>query len=290
MAFGFAFIFSILVSMLGVILPAAADDPVFLVTAVPNQDEMRNVRRFSRFAQYLEEKLGVPVRYAPTRSYSDTVKAFIDNDVQLAWFGGLAGLQARSGVPGSEAIALGAEDTAFKSYFIANLSSGLEPSKEFPRGLTGKSAIFGPRTSTSGRLMPEYFIRQALGKSPDQIFSRVDFSENHSNTLELVQSGAFQVGVLDYSVYETEKKAGNVDENKVRVIWETPPYTDYHFSIRGDVDAIYGAGFKEKVRRTILGIKDKEILAQFDRSSFVAAKNDDFSKIEEIAYTLELLN
>jgi phosphonate transport system substrate-binding protein len=87
--------------------------------------------------------------------------------------------------------------------------------------------------------------------------------------------------VLDYSVYETEKKAGNVDENKVRVIWETPPYTDYHFSIRGDVDAIFGAGFKEKVRR---------ILAQFDRSSFIAAKNDDFNKIEEIAYTLELLN
>jgi phosphonate transport system substrate-binding protein len=285
-----ASLFLMLLSMLSFPCRAADDKPYFLVTAIPHQDEMRNIQRFSRFAEYLEKKLGVPVRYAPTRSYADAVAAFIRNDVQLGWFGGLTGIQARSAVPDSEAIALGLEDTQFKSYFIANVSSGLQPSKEFPNWLDGKTAAFGPRTSTSGRLMPEYFIRQARGKSSDAIFSSVRFSENHSNTLELVQSGAAQFGALDYSVYETEKKAGNVDENKVRVIWETPPYTDYHFTIRGDVDAIFGAGFKERVKQAIVALDDKECLAQFSRSIFRPAKNEDFMRIEEIAYQLELLN
>ncbi len=269
---------------------AADDAPYFLVTAIPHQDEMRNIRRFGRFAEYLEKKLGVPVRYAPTKSYADAVNAFVRNDVQLAWFGGLTGLQARGTLPGSEAIALGIEDKNFASYFIAAASSGLQPSNEFPKGLEGKSIAFGPRTSTSGRLMPEYFIRQALGKGSDQVFSKVSFSDNHSKTLERVQSGEAQLGVLDYSVYEAEKKAGNVDESKVRVIWKTPPYTDYHFTIRGDVDKVFGAGFKNRVQQAIVDLDDKDILAQFARTKFVPSSNEDYNQIEEIAYQLELLN
>ena len=106
---------------------ASAASPTFIFTAIPDQDETRLVERFSRFAQYLEGRLGTRVKYVPVKTYPAAVTAFTNNDVQLAWFGGFTGFQARRAVPGAEAIAQGAEDVNFKSYFIANVETGLKP-------------------------------------------------------------------------------------------------------------------------------------------------------------------
>ena len=277
------------VAMLVSTCASAQAPPTFVFTAIPDQDETRLVERFSRFAKYLETKLGVPVKYVPVKTYPAAVTAFINNDVQLAWFGGFTGFQARRAVPGSEAIAQGAEDVNFKSYFIANSETGLKSSKEFPAGIAGKTLLFGSRSSTSGRVMPEYFIRKHFaGKTPDEIFSRVGFSGDHSRTLQLVQSGAYQIGALDYTVYEVEKKAGRVDESRVSVIWESPTFPDYQFTIRGDVEKQFGAGFKEKVRQAILSLDDPEILGYFARSKFIAASNAEYAPIEEVAAATKL--
>src|SRR5713226_8075467 len=261
----------------------AHDRTAFGSTAIPDQDETRLVERFTRVAEYLQSKLGVPVKYLPVKSYPAAVTAFTNGQVQVAWFGGFTGVQARRQVAGSEAIAQGAEDVAFKSFFIANTKTGLKPTKEFPKEIAGKSFTFGSRASTSGRLMPEYFIRNAFGRGPDEVFARVGFSGDHSRTIQLVQSGAFEVGVLDYSVWELDKKAGKVDPAQVIVIWETPTFPDYQWTVRGDVDRAYGAGFKGKLTAALLAIDDKAILTPFARSKFIPAKNSDYAPIEEVA-------
>jgi phosphonate transport system substrate-binding protein len=266
------------------------DKPVFVFTAIPDQDETRLVERFTRVAEYLQSKLGVPVKYLAVKSYPAAVTAFTNGQVQLAWFGGFTGVQARRQVPGSEAIAQGAEDVAFKSFIIANTKTGLTPSKEFPKEIAGKSFTFGSRASTSGRLMPEYFIRNAFGRGPDEVFTRVGFSGDHSRTIQLVQSGAFEVGVLDFTVWELDKRAGKIDPAQVIVIWETPTFPDYQWTVRGDVDKVYGAGFKEKLRAALLAINDKAILDQFARSKFIPAKNSDYDPIEEVGKVTNLLN
>ena len=268
----------------------AQDKPVFVFTAIPDSDETRLVERFTRVGDYLKSKLGIQVRYLPVKSYPAAVTAFTNNQVQLAWFGGFTGVQARRQVPGSEAIAQGAEDVAFKTFLIANAKTGLKPTKEFPKEIAGKSFTFGSRASTSGRLMPEYFIRQQFGRSPEEIFSRVGFSGDHSRTIQVVQSGAYEIGVLDFTVWDLEKKAGKVDESQVQVIWETPTYPDYNWTVRGDVDKVYGAGFTDKLKAALLAIQDKGILDQFARSKFIPAKNSDYVAIEEVGKVTNLLN
>jgi phosphonate transport system substrate-binding protein len=270
---------------------AAQNKPPFVFTAIPDQDETRLVERFTKVADYLQAKLGLGVKYLPVKSYPAAVTAFTNNQVQLAWFGGFTGVQARREVPGSEAIAQGLEDTAFKSFFIANNKTGLVSRPEFPMDIAGKTFTFGARASTSGRLMPEYFIRrQFAGKAPEEIFSRVGFSGDHSRTIQLVQSGAFEIGVLDFTVWELENKAGKVDGTQVRVIWESPTFPDYQWTVRGDVDKTYGAGFKEKLRAAILAIDDPAILSQFARSKFIPASNADYAPIEEVGKATNLLN
>jgi phosphonate transport system substrate-binding protein len=266
------------------------DKPAFVFTAIPDQDETRLVERFTRVADYLQGKLGVTVRYLPVKSYPAAVTAFTNGQVQLAWFGGFTGVQARRQVAGSEAIAQGAEDVAFKSFFIANAKTGLAPSKEFPKAIAGKSFTFGSRASTSGRLMPEYFVRSAFGRSPEEVFSRVGFSGDHSRTIQLVQSGAYEVGVLDYSVWELDRKAGKIDPAQVVVIWETPTFPDYQWTVRGDVEKVYGAGFKQKLTAALLAIDEPAILQQFGRSKFIPAKNSDYGPIEEVGKVTNLLN
>jgi len=269
---------------------AHAQPATLVFTAIPDEDETRLVERFTQYAKYFEGKLGVAVKYLPVKSYAAAVTAFTNNQVQFAWFGGLTGVQARLAVPGSRALAQGAEDLEFKSYVIAHASTGLQPSKEFPLGIEGKTFTFGPRASTSGRLFPEYFIRQAFGRAPDKIFSRVGYSGDHSRTIGLVQSGAYQVGVLNHLVWEQELKSGKVDPKAVSVIWETPTYPDYHWVARGDLDKAFGNGFTERLQATILGIDEPKLLAIFDRTKFVPAKNDDYKVIEEVGKLTGLIN
>jgi phosphonate transport system substrate-binding protein len=270
---------------------AQASPPTFVFTAIPDQDETRLVERFTRVAEYLQKNLGVPVRYIPVKSYPAAVTAFTNDQVQLGWFGGFTGVQARRAVPGSEAIAQGVEDVAFRSYIITNAGTGLKPTGKFPHAIEGRTFTFGARASTSGRLMPEFYLRQAFGgRTPEQVFSRVGFSGDHSRTAQLVQSGAFEVGVLDYTVFEAEVRAGRIDRNQVVVLWETPTYPDYNWTIRGDVDRTFGAGFGDKVRQALLDLDDPAILAQFARTRFIPAKSADYAPVEEVAKATDLLN
>lgn len=261
----------------------------FTFTAIPDEDESQLRTRFEKVAQYLEQQLGVDVKYVPVKSYSAAVTAFRNNQVQLAWFGGFSGVQARRLVPDSQAIAQGYEDQFFISYFIAHHSTELEASENFP-DIADHTFTFGSKGSTSGRLMPQFFIEQNLKKAPEEVFKRVGFSGDHSRTIAQVQSGVYQVGAVNYKVWDSELKAGKIDTDKVKIIWKTPAYPDYQWTIRSDVESNYGEGFTQKVQAALLNMKDPDLLNSFPRSSFIEASNDDYQPIEDVAKQIGLLD
>ncbi|MDC8802946.1 putative selenate ABC transporter substrate-binding protein [Halomonas pacifica] len=271
--------------------PLAAAEPL-VFTAIPDEDETRLQERFGAVADYLAEELEVDVRFIPVTSYAASVTAFRNNQVQLAWFGGFTGVQARQLVPGARAIAQGVEDPQYKSYVIANRDTGLEPMEQAtaPEALRGLTFSFGSQSSTSGRLMPEYFLREHLGEAPEALFERVGFSGNHSRTISLVQSGAYQAGVVSYKAWENEVESGSVDPERVQVIWQTPPYPDYQWTVRGDLDERFGAGFTERLQQALIAMEAPELLASFPRSGFIPADNDDYAMIERVATELGLLD
>ncbi len=258
----------------------------FVFSAIPDQDEANLQERFDKVARYLENQLDIKVRYIPVKSYSAAVTAFRNNQVQLAWFGGLSGVQARRLVPGSQAIAQGTEDPFFTSYIIAHSSSGLAPREDFPAAIAGKTFTFGSKGSTSGRLMPEYYIRENLGDTPDNLFSKVGYSGDHSRTIALVQSGAYQVGAVNYKVWDKQLAAGKIDRDKVKVIWRTPSYPDYQWTVRGDVNDSWGPDFQARLTQALLQMDDPDLLASFPRSGFIAADNQLYQPIVDTAITV----
>lgn len=258
-------------------------------TAIPDQDETRLQQRFNKVADYLSKTLNVDVKYIPVKSYAAAITAFRNNQVQLAWFGALSGIQARKRVVNSEAIAQGFEDQFFKTYFIAHKSTGLKPSTNFPQAMKGKSFTFGSKGSTSGRLMPEYYVRQNLA-APKDAFTKVGFSGDHSRTIALVMAGSYEVGAVNYKVWDKMLKENRIDKNLVSVIWETPTYPDYQWSVRGDMDTVFGKGMKQKVQDALLNMKDPDLLSSFPRSSFIAAKNSDYKKVKETAQAIGIMD
>jgi phosphonate transport system substrate-binding protein len=222
--------------------------PVLKVSGIPDQDATRLARRFQMFADYLSEELDVEVEYVPSANYSAVVTAFTQGDLQLAFFGGLTGVQARLQNPGAQAIAQREQDARFHSKFIVQSDlpiNSLEDLKAHAKDLT---LTFGSESSTSVHLIPRHFLTEA-GINPDTDFkSPPNFSGSHDLTWQLVESGSFNVGVLNEDVWEQAVQEGKVDTSKVRVFYTTPEYYDYHWMARPDLDQVYGEGFTERIQ------------------------------------------
>lgn len=270
--------------------PAA---PVLRVGAIPDQNPEKLNRLYGALSSELGEQLKVKVRYVPVSNYAAAVSAFRAGSLDLVWFGGLTGVQARLQTPGARVLAQRDIDARFTSVFIANGSSGLRPlsSQDQLIQLKGKRFTFGSESSTSGRLMPQYFMQQ-VGVLPSQFAGgRPGFSGSHDATIALVQSGAYQVGALNEQVWKSNVKNGRIDPAKVRVIWRTPSYVDYHWVARPGLDQRFGAGFTQRIQTTLIGLEPDTsrrelVLSLFGAKRFIPANANDYAAIEKVGRQL----
>lgn len=280
---------SILLTACSTSTPSEESKPeAFVIGAIPDQDPEKLQRLYPKLANYLEAQLGVPVEYKPVTDYSAAVIAFKVGDLDMVWFGGLTGVQARLQVEGAQAIVQRDIDEQFHSVFIANLGSGITPMNDNSslEELEGHTFTFGSESSTSGRLMPQYYLEQA-GISLDDFLGEPGFSGSHDKTIKLVESGTYQAGVLNEQVWLSRVEAGEVDLGKVQVIWRTPSYYDYHWVIRPDVIDRYGDDFIEKVENAFLNLdsdipEHQEILDLFGAGAFIRTENANYREIEAI--------
>lgn len=273
---------------------AAAAGPLS-ISAIPDQDPEKLNRLYPALAERLAAATGLEVTYVPVTEYPAVVRAFEIGDVQLAWMGGLTGVQARSRVEGAQAVAQRDIDAAFTSVFIATKASGIAPFTDVAglAGLAGHSFTFGSETSTSGRLMPQYFMEEA-GLDQADLSGQPGFSGSHDATIEAVASGSFEAGAVNAQVWKTTLEAGEVDTSGVVELFTTPGYADYHWLARPDIDETFGVGTSQKLVDAMLALDaanpdDAEILDLFGATSFVPTENANYDKIAEVAKGLGLL-
>jgi len=268
---------------------AQASKAVLRISAIPDQNPEKLNRLYGQVAQLLSKQLGVPVQYVPVIDYTAAVSAFRTGNLDLVWFGGLTGVQARLQKPGAQVIAQRDIDASFHSVFIANKASGLKPitSQKGLSELKGKRFTFGSESSTSGRLMPQFFLQQAGVKPSDFAGGAPGFSGSHDATIALVQSGAYQAGAVNEQVWKANLRSGKANRNKVLAIWRTPGYPDYHWIGQPNLDERFGKGFTAKLRGAIISWRpsnpeQKAILQLFGAQQFTAAKASDYAPIERV--------
>ena len=265
------------------------------IGAIPDQDPEVLARNFGLVADYLSEALDVEVEYVPVADYAASVTLFRTGDLDLVWFGGLTGVQARIQTPGAEVVAQRDIDAEFRSVFVAHTDTGIEPIEQVD-GLdvfAGRRFTFGSESSTSGRLMPQYFLDQA-GVGPDDFAGEPGFSGSHDRTIELVASGSFQAGVVNEQVWDDRVADGSVDPDTVVEVFRTPIYHDYHWLLHPDAAERYRDGFADEVRDAFTGLSSDqpdqaEILELFGAGTFVPSEPANYAEIEEIGRELGLV-
>ena len=270
-----------------------SNQQVLKIGAIPDQNPERLNRLYGALSDELGASLNVEVQYVPVSNYAAAVSAFRSGSLDLVWFGGLTGVQARLQTPGATVLAQRDIDAEFTSVFIANGASGLRPitSADQLVQLKGRRLAFGSESSTSGRLMPQYFLGENGVTMAELAGGGPGFSGSHDATIAVVQSGAYEVGALNSQVWQSNVDEGRVDPAKAAVIWRTPPYVDYHWVARPDLDSRFGDGFTGRVQNALLSLtptteRGALVLELFGAKRFIPAQNEDYSKIEAVGRQL----
>jgi len=256
---------------------AHAQAGVLRVSAIPDEAPSELQRKFKPLGEYLKAKTGLDVQFTPVTDYAAVVEGLAAKKIDLAWLGGFTFVQARLRTEGQAVpIVQRAEDEKFTSRFIVPLDSPIKSIAD----LKGHTFVFGAPSSTSGSLMPRYFLQQQ-GLVPERDFRTVAFSGAHDATVAFVASGRAEAGVLNASVMDKLVEAKNPNAGKVRVLATTPPFFDYNWTVRPGMDP----ALQKKLTDAFLALDparaaDKEILDLQRASKFIPTKSSNYDGIE----------
>lgn len=260
----------------------AAD--VLRVSAIPDEAPTELIRKFEPLGQYLEKELGMPVKFTPVSDYAAVVESLASDRIDLAWLGGFTFVQTRLKTGDAIPLVQREQDEKFTSKFIT-----ADPEVETLQDLEGKTFAFGSVSSTSGSLMPRYFMIRD-GIDPEQFFKRIAYSGAHDATAAWVQAGKADGGVLNASVWDKLVETGKVDPKRVRVFYTTPGYYDYNWTVRSDMNP----ALKKKIREAFLALdastpEGRQILELQRASKFIPTRVSNYDAIEAAARNAGLL-
>lgn len=264
-------------------LSAVAAEPL-RVSAIPDEAPTELQRKFAPLGDYLAEKTGREVVFVPVNDYAAVVEALAADRIDMAWLGGFTFVQARLKTGNAVPLVQREQDAEFTSKFITS-----DPAVKSLQDLKGKTFAFGSASSTSGHLMPRYFM-QKQGIKPENHFKTVAYSGAHDATVAWVASGKVDGGVLNASVWDKLVEGGKVDATKVKLIGTTPAYYDYNWTVRATLDA----KLQKKIAAAFLKLdakkpQDKEILELQRATRFIPTKAANYQGIETAAREAGLL-
>lgn len=258
-------------------LPAQAQTGTLRVSAIPDEAPTELQRKFAPLGEYLKQQTGMNVQFTPVTDYAAVVEGLATNKIDLAWLGGFTYVQAKIRTNGgAKPIVQRAEDEVFTSKFIVPADSTAKTLAD----LKGKTFAFGAPSSTSGSLMPRFFLLKD-GINPEKDFKTVAYSGAHDATVAFVAAGRAEAGVLNASVWDKLVEAKNPNAAKVRVLATTPTYYDYNWTVRPGLDP----ALTKKLTDAFLQLdptkpEQKDIMQLQRASKFVPTQSSNYDGIE----------
>lgn len=251
---------------------------------LPDENRDKLIERYTPLFKYLSSEIGIPYELIIPNTYDELLELFYAKKIDLAYFGGFTFIKAyvfANAVP----LVMRDVDTRFTSYFLVKTDNPARYIFDFKN----KTFSFGSKLSTSGHLMPRYFLKE-MGIVPEVFFSEVRYSGKHDLTAYWVRDGVVELGVANHAIVNKMYKDGRLSEREVRILWETPPYPDYVWAMR----RLNNKKFLIKLRDAFLNLsktnKDQaKILEGVDAGSFLPAGVNDFSRLKNIIDMLQLL-
>ena len=266
----------------------APENPVFpeviRVAVLPDQAPENLISRHRPLLDYLERKTAIRFELAIPTDYEDFLRAFEAGEVDLGWFGGLTFVRAAqhgNAVP----VVFRDIDLQFTSCYLSRTSSARASISAFE----GAAFSFGPELSTSGHLMPRYFLARS-GIVPEDFFSSVRYSIGHDQTAAWVADGTVELGVANCVIVQSLLNGNQLNGEELVVLDTTPPYSDYVWAVQPSM--------KDSTRLVILDAflaldatvpTHREVLQRQGANAYLPADREDFATIQTAAEQAGLL-
>ncbi|NIS37658.1 phosphate/phosphite/phosphonate ABC transporter substrate-binding protein [Candidatus Saccharibacteria bacterium] len=241
------------------------------VGVLPDQHKDKLIKKYQPLFDFLSKETGIPVEFIPSDNYADLLSQIRNGRLDLFFLGGVTFVQAYV-EKAVQPLVMRNIDTRFTSYFLVRADHPAKDLKETRTQVLG----FGSKFSTSGHYMPRYYLEQ---KSivPEYFFKEIRYSGKHDLTALWVQNGKVDVGVANSNIVDAMLKSGELDKNKIRVLWETPPYSDYVWAVNNQmpqalqtkvINAFLDLSLDQPDHRTILEFLGAEYFLPANASEF----------------------
>ncbi len=256
---------------------SAASKSKLRVSMIPTTDPGKIVRQSQPLIDYLARETGAEIEFTVPTSYAAVVEAITSNKVDIAYLGGFTYVQASSRANVTPLVQR-LRDKNFHSLFITQPDSKIKTLSD----LKGHSFAFGDVNSTSGHLMPSYYMREA--KVDPSVLEKAVFTGGHDATALAVANRRVDAGAMDELVYAAMMKVGKITPSQVRVFYTTPPFFDYVWVARGGLDARLADGFTQAMLKlNAVNPADKTILDLLSSEGYAVAHASDYDKLRQAA-------
>ncbi|NNJ96908.1 MAG: phosphate/phosphite/phosphonate ABC transporter substrate-binding protein [Gammaproteobacteria bacterium] len=262
-----------------------ATPSVVRVGVLPEMSESDLRQRYEPLLQYLSKQTSFEYTLVVPADYAELLRLFGTGEIDLALFGGATFVQAND-LHQAQPLVMRDVDTRFISVFLVRHN---DPATEVS-DLKDRVLAFGSSLSTSGHLMPRYFLQQNKRIIPENFFGQVVYSGAHDKTAYMVRDGEADIGAVNAEIVNCMLRDGRLKQGDLRVVWQTPPYPNYVWAVPQHLNE----DIKTKLRDAYLQLDyndehHRQILAGIGATSFLPAGIRQFQPLQQIAADLELL-
>jgi phosphonate transport system substrate-binding protein len=262
-------------------VPAGAADPdpaTLKVALLPDENASVIIKRNEGLKRYLEQTLGKRVELVVTTDYSSMIEAMRFGRLDLAYFGPLSYVLARSKSEIEPFAALVTDGKpTYRSVLIANPRSGIASFAD----VKGKRVAYGDKASTSSHLIPKTVLAQAGVKPGDY---QEHFAGTHDAVAIAVQNGNADAGGLSEKIWQYVLDRKLVDPAKVKVIGYSDEFPQYPWAMRSNLTP----DLKRRVAAAFVDLKDADILENFKADGFAPIGDKDYDVIRDMSRILGL--
>lgn len=258
---------------------------VLRAAVLPDQQQQTSRSRFEPLIEYLSRQTGIRIELLVAEDYVDLVNKFKNDELDLALFGGFSFLLANENQQ-AEPLVMRDIDRHFTSYFISQAGVDASNVIDFQK----KRFAFGSRYSTSGHLMPRYFLMRR-NIIPEEFFSEVIYSGQHDATIKLIDEGKADLGVANGVIVDQMYQSGKIDESRIKILSKTPLYSDYVWVTQSKLPE----SIKDRLLDAFLSLsfenpEHRKIFDSVGGKAYYPASIVDYIALEAIARQLQLLN
>ena len=204
-------------------VPAAEDLKEITIGVIPTESSASAMKGFEPFRADMEKSLGIPVKLFIAPDYAGVIEAMRFNKVQIAWFGNKSAIEAVNRASGEVFVQTvdAAGNPGYWSLIVVHKDSPYQNIDEIVRD--GKNLTFGngDPNSTSGYLIPTYYIWGQRGIDPTKHFKLMR-NANHETNLMAVANKQVDFATNNTENWDKFAKAHPGQIKNVRAIWKSP--------------------------------------------------------------------